>query len=115
MGLASVVAAQVLDHGRGLKAIDWEVGILIGISILMPWFATGLYGSIKPAFGGGTPASARFYLKEESPVFGGKIFDGTILEETDQGYYVMRNADTSRTAVFVPRSSVSTAQFNSQK
>lgn len=114
VGLASVIAAWLVEQGKGLKSTDWELRILVGFSILVPWFASGFYGSIKPAFGGGSSLPAKLYLKEDNAVFRGRVVDVDIIEETEQGYYVLSKTETSK-AVFVPRSSVSTAQFNSKE
>ena len=114
VGLASILAAWLVEKGQGLKATDWEVRILLAFALLVPWFATSFYGNIKPAFGGGSPVSTKLYLKEENPVFRAKTLDVQILEETEQGYYVLSKPD-SKITVFVPRSGVSTAQFNSQQ
>jgi hypothetical protein len=115
VGLASTIAAWQIEQRKGLKATDWELWVFLVFSLLVPWFSTGFYGGIKPAFGGGSPVPATLYLKEDNALLQGKVFDVHILEETEQGYYVVRKTDISKTAVFVPRSSVSTAQFNSQK
>lgn len=115
VGIASIVAAWLVEQGKGLKATDWELRIVFAFTLLVPWFATGLYGSIKPAFGGGSPVPANLYLKEENAIFRGKVLDVRILEETEQGYYVVSKTDAPKTAVFIPRSSVITAQFNSRK
>jgi hypothetical protein len=115
VGLASIAAAWLIGQGKGLKSLDWELGILFAFCVFLPWFAADLYGSIKPAFGGGSPVSAKLYLKEDNAVLRSRTLDIHIIEETEQGYYVLGKTDTSKTAVFVPRSSVSTAQFNSEK
>lgn len=114
VGLASVIAAWLVEQGKGLKSTDWELRILVAFSILVPWFASGLYGSIKPAFGGGSSVPAKLYLKEDNPVFRGRTLDVDIIEETEQGYYVLSKTEAAK-AVFVPRSSVSTAQFSGQQ
>jgi hypothetical protein len=111
VGLASVIVAWLVEQGKGLKSTDWELRIVVAFSILVPWFASGFYGGIKPAFGGGSPVSAKLYLKEDNPIFRTRVLDVDIIEETEQGYYVLSKTEASK-AVFVPRSSVSTAQFN---
>jgi hypothetical protein len=111
VGLGSILAGRGIEKGKGLKSTDWELGIVIAFSILVPWFATSFYGNIKSAFGGGSPGQSKLYLKEDNPILRAKIVDVLIVEETEQGYYVVNPTNNSKTAVFVPRSSVSTAEF----
>jgi hypothetical protein len=113
VGLASIFAARAVEKGSGLKSADWELGVLLAFSILVPWFAGSLYGNIKPAFGGGSPVSAKIYLTQDNAILGGKILDVLVVEETDHGYYVVNPTRDSKRAVFIPRSNVSTAQFGS--
>jgi hypothetical protein len=112
VGLASILAGRGIEKGEDLKSTDWELGILVAFSLLVPWFATSFYGNIKPAFGGGSPGSAKLYLKEDNAILRAKIVDVLIVEETEQGYYVVDPTKDSKAAVFVPRSSVSTAEFH---
>jgi hypothetical protein len=115
VGIASILAAWLIQKGEGIKARDWEVAIFLGFVLLVPWFATGFYGNIKPAFGGGHPIHAKLYLKEDNPVFRRKEIESQVVEETQEGYYVLLNPiATPKTAVFIPRSSVSTAQFGTE-
>jgi hypothetical protein len=115
VGLASILAARAVEKGRGLKSADWEIRILLAFALLVPWFAASLYGNIKPAFGGGSPVSAKLYLMQDNAILGGRILDVLIVEETDHGYYVVNPTRTSKKAVFIPRSSVSTAEFGSSE
>jgi hypothetical protein len=111
VGLASIFAARAVEKGRGLKSTDWELGVLIAFAVFVPWFATSLYGNIKPAFGGGNPVPAKLYLLQDNAVLGGKILDVLVIEETDHGYYVVSPIKDSKRAIFVPRSNVTTAEF----
>ncbi|MGA7926995.1 MAG: hypothetical protein WCA20_13520 [Candidatus Sulfotelmatobacter sp.] len=104
----------MVEKGRGLKSADWELGILFAFSLLVPWFAANLYGNIKPAFGGGSPVSAKLCLTQDNAILGGKP-DVLIIEETDHGYYVVNPTGNSKRAVFIPRSNVSTAQFGNSE
>jgi hypothetical protein len=110
VGIVSIMAASFIQKREGLKTRDWEVLIFVSFSLLVSWFSTGFYGRIKPAFGGGHPVNAKFYLKEDNPVFRRKDIEAQVVEETEQGYYVLLSP-TPKNAVFIPRSGVSTAQF----
>lgn len=114
VGLASIAAATMIERKKDLKERAWEVQIMMAFVIFVPWFASSLYGTIKPAFGGASPVSAKLYLKEGNVVLKANPLDVEILEETEQGYYVLNKAD-SKSAVFIPRSTVSSAQFNPRK
>lgn len=115
VGLASITVAWLLGEGESLKARDWEIAAILSFSVLVPWFATGLYGRIKPAFGGGAPVEANLYLKENIPPFTTKSLNVLIIEETEQGFYVLNGTVGSKAATFVPRENVSTVQFNSSE
>jgi hypothetical protein len=114
VGLVSILFAKLIEQKRGPKALDWEVLILMVFVMFVPWFASSLYGTVKPAFGGGSAVPARLYLKEKNAVLQVSTLDAQILEETEQGYYIVSKPD-SKSAIFIPRSTVSTAEFNLQK
>jgi hypothetical protein len=115
ISLVSVLATSLIQAGKGLRAVDWELGIFAAFTIFTPWFATSLYGKIKPAFGGGCPAPVKMYLSVENALLKGKTPNVLVVEETEQGYYVIDPTSDDKRAIFMPRSVVSTAQFGSPK
>ncbi len=108
--LGSVGAVTLLNKGFGFTKFDWEGSLLSAMVLLLSWFGNGIYGHLKPAFGGGQPIAAKFYLQAENPVWSKKVINTSIIDETSDGYYVMRAAD-KKAAVFIPRSSVISVQL----
>jgi len=110
VGLSAVALGKMISVGVGFTKSDWELKALVGLSLALPWFADGMYGNIKPSFGGGSPISAKFYFQDEDPVLHSKALDAFILEETEQGYYVIKSPG-KKESIFLPRSRVVSVQL----
>jgi len=110
VGLCAVLIGTLVSRGLSFTRADWEFAMLLGLSAAISWFATSMYGDLRPAFGGGYPIPARLYLQQNNPVLGTKIVDTTIIEETEQGYYVTGSIG-KKEALFIPRSFVTSVQL----
>jgi hypothetical protein len=88
---------------------DWyaTVGTLL---ILITVFSSHVYPHIKPSWGGGQTLPIVLYLNGASPVFQNQHWPVQLIEEGENGFYVLDKHE--KKAVFVPRSAVSLVYFS---
>ena len=72
-------------------------------------FAGYYYPHLRAAFGGGSPVPATIYFSKDSPIKAGQSIAAQVVEESDQGFYIV--APNQKKAVFVPRNTVSLVYF----
>lgn len=93
---------------RIVDALDFRVwaGIVLSISI----YVTMVMGHMQQTFGGGAPVPAVMYLNKPVPLSNGATTaEVSLLDETDQGYYVLPPG--KHKALFIPRGEVSSIYF----
>lgn len=81
--------------------------------MLLSFYATKVYGRLKPMFGGGLPMAVRLYVKEVNPIIQEGIVDAFLVDENSNGYHIVRTRD-SKHAVFIARGAVSAVEFREQ-
>jgi len=88
---------------------DWysTVGILL---LLITVFSSHVYPHIKSSWGGGQTLPIVLYVNGASPIFPNQPWQVQLVEEAEDGFYVLRNPD--KKAIFVPRSAVSLVYFS---
>ncbi|HME09880.1 MAG TPA: hypothetical protein VKG25_22665 [Bryobacteraceae bacterium] len=70
-----------------------------------------LFGSMEARYGGGAPTRITLYLSKPAPLLPSGATTGSLIDETDQGFYVL--ADGKDKALFIPRSGVDFVYFGS--
>ncbi len=110
------LVSMVAVYGRGLfnenqkwRTVAWDKYVLYGIGIVAI-FAVGIYGRIKPSFGGGRPIPVVLQFPSGDPISGSKTARLLLVDENDYGYYVLM-PDRIGVAYFVRRDLVSTIEF----
>jgi hypothetical protein len=93
-----------------IRTTEWERLFLFLVPIIFGVYATKLYPRIKPQFGGGEPVPVVLHLTKKLPAFDSEIATVSLLDETEQGYYVLRGKDADK-GVFVTRSLVEEIEF----
>jgi hypothetical protein len=80
--------------------------------ILLPllFYSIYVYPHIRGAYGGSEPANARIFLAAPSGTNPAKQFHARIIDETDNGFYVIENGHTE--VRFIPRSQVNAIEFD---
>jgi hypothetical protein len=92
-----------------INPLRWAPTIFIGLAVL-GGFARLYYPRIKGSWGGGSPSPVTVYLAKEAPVFAGKQLKGTLVDESDAGFYFVPGQESR--AMFIPRSAVSLIYFS---
>jgi hypothetical protein len=108
------ITAALLGHHISKDsrlAIEWESLPFYATGFFVLWFAGTFYGQVKPEFGGGFPTRAVFYFQQEGPAWQGKTLLASVIDETEQGFYVIPK-DGPEKATFVPRSLVAAVDFS---
>ncbi|MHB8526674.1 MAG: hypothetical protein ACYDD2_11025 [Candidatus Acidiferrales bacterium] len=90
---------------RRLVWVNWH-WVLINTIMLFGIFAIVLYPKIPPAFGGGRPTQVVLQFANVSPIDNSNKTDAWLVDETDDGYYVIRKPQ-DRKAIFIPKPLVS--------
>ncbi len=96
------------SENRILYALDFRIwaGIVLSVSI----YVTTIMGHMQQKFGGGAPVPAVMCLnKPLSFSNGATTFEVSLLDETEQGYYVLPPG--KRKALFIPRGEVNSVYF----
>lgn len=103
-GVLTVVELKVRSRGG-----DWEktVFLLLGALFL---FALFYYPHIKASWGGGAPVNVTIYFTKDSPISPNKAVSAQLVEESDEGYYIVGPNETR--AIYVPRSAVALVYFS---
>jgi hypothetical protein len=93
-----------------LRTVDWEQ--MVGTALVaLVLFSETIYGNVRARFGGGAPVPLSLYLSSDAPpLFGSAPAELWLVEETDQGFYVLRSR-VAKAVVFVPRGLVRAAEF----
>ncbi|MGA2903065.1 MAG: hypothetical protein ABSD98_04485 [Candidatus Korobacteraceae bacterium] len=108
-GVGVITLLELNARSGGLPEGDWTkttIPVLAAVFI----FATFYYPHIKAAWGGGAPLTVTLFLtKDVATDLGGRA-SVRLLDESDQGLYVLRQNDTR--ATFIPRSSISMIYYS---
>lgn len=91
-----------------IRTTEWERLLLFLIPVIFGVYALKLYPKIKPQYGGGAPVPIVLHLTRKLPVFDSETVPVSLVDETEQGYYVLRGSDK---AVFVARGLVEEVEF----
>jgi hypothetical protein len=91
-----------------LRRTEWERLFLTIVPIVFGLYATKLYPKIPHQFGGGEPVPIVLHLTKKLPVFDSESASVSLIDETEQGYYVLSANDK---ALFVARSLVEGVEF----
>jgi len=97
-----------LQTPEALRKTEWERLFLVIVPAIFVLYATKLYPNIKHQFGGGAPVPIILHMTKKMPVFDSETVPVSLVDETEQGYYVLRGSDK---AVFVARSLVEEVEF----
>lgn len=73
-------------------------------------FAQYYYPHIKASWGGGAPVNVTVYFTKESPISPNKAVSAQLIEESDEGFYIVGPNETR--AIYVPRSAVALVYFS---
>ncbi len=109
VGLITVITYHVVGDPSSRHGLQWEMAPfwLIG---LLSFYVLLVYGNIQPQFGGGKPRPVVMYFSTKTPAANSDSAEVMLLEETDQGYYILLHAD-EKTALFVRRDLVAVVRF----
>lgn len=91
-----------------IRKTEWERLALTTFAAVFGLYATKVFPNIKHEFGGGAPVPIILHLAKKLPVFDSESVPVSLIDETEQGYYVVRGSDR---AVFVARGLVEEVEF----
>jgi hypothetical protein len=77
------------------RSIETHDVLLPGFGILLA-FSLYIYPHIKASWGGGTPVPATVYFGKESPIKAGQAVSAQVVEESDQGFYLVAPKEKKR-------------------
>jgi hypothetical protein len=100
--------SQKLRKTEEIHRTEWERLLLIIVPAIFGLYATRVFPNIKHEFGGGAPVPVILHLTKKLPPFDSEIVPVSLIDETEQGYYVLRGSDK---AVFVARGMVEAVEF----
>ncbi len=91
-----------------MRRVEWEriLGLVVGVVFFV--YAGKVYPHIKHQFGGGAPVPIILHMSKKLPAFDSENATVSLIDETEQGYYVLTSADR---AVFVTRGLVEEVEF----
>jgi hypothetical protein len=88
---------------------DWYATVAVAL-IFLTVFASHVYPNIKASWGGGETLPVTLYLNGNAPVMAGQRWHVQLVEESDNGYYVVNKGEQK--AIFIPRSAVALVYFS---
>jgi hypothetical protein len=87
--------------------------LLIYLLVLVTSYARFMYPNLNPSIGGGRLPIVTVYLTQKVSPFDQLQESVYLVDENESGFYFVQNP-TDRRAVFVPRSSVASLQFENR-
>jgi hypothetical protein len=106
--LFTLQASLKMQKSNDLRKTEWERLFLIIVPAIFVLYASYVYPNIRHQFGGGAPVPIVLHLTKKLPPFDSEIVPVSLIDETEQGYYVLRGSDK---AVFVARGLVEAVEF----
>ena len=91
-----------------IRKTEWERIVFFMIPAIFGMYAIRVYPNISHHFGGGAPVPIVLHLTKKLPVFDSEAPAVSLIDETEQGYYVLGSSDK---ALFVARSFVEEVEF----
>jgi hypothetical protein len=107
----SVAALLTIINFRepdNLRKTEWERYFFPGFAVVVLLYATKVYPNVRHQFGGGEPVPIVMHLTKKLPVFDSETVPVLLIDETEQGYYVVHGSDR---ALFVKRDLVEEVEF----
>ncbi len=101
------ISLKIRNPGE-LRKTEWERIFLMIVPVVFFTYATKVYPKIRHQFGGGAPVPVVLHLAKKMPVFDSTSVPVSLIDETEQGYYVVRG---SHKALFVARALVEEVEF----
>jgi len=111
MSLICVFTLQVFQDMRKkdeVRKTPWERLFLLIVPAIFGLYAIKAFPNIKHEYGGGAPNPIVLHLTRKLPPFDSEVVQVSLIDETEQGYYVLRGSDK---AVFVARGLVEAVEF----
>jgi hypothetical protein len=109
VGVMAVIEHQFIGAIGKRTAYNW-VGSALLLIPMLALFATVVYPQIKTSWGGGSATPVVVYFSADSRILPGQHFEGDLLDESDNGIYLVKVGE--KQAIFVPRSAISAMYFS---
>jgi hypothetical protein len=107
--VVAIVEAKIWSKAKLAEPTGWSrlVGTLF-VAVL--FFAQNYYPHMKASWGGGAAVNVTIYFSKDSPISPNKTVLAQLVEESDEGYYIVGPKETR--AIYVPRSAVALVYFS---
>ncbi|MGD0515025.1 MAG: hypothetical protein ABSA29_17125, partial [Terriglobales bacterium] len=93
--------------GDKIKGLGTDLFLAFSVLFL---FGHYYYPHIKSSWGGGAPVAVTIYFTKDSGVKPSQSVSARLVEESDEGFYIVGRGETK--ALYVPRSAVSVVYFS---
>jgi MFS family permease len=97
-----------LGKPEELRKTEWERLAITVFTVVFGLYATKVFPNIRHEFGGGAPVPIVLHLTKKLATFDSENVPVSLIDETEQGYYIIRGGDK---AVFVARGLVEAVEF----
>jgi hypothetical protein len=97
-----------ISNPEEVRKTEWERLFLTIVPVIFGLYATKLYPKIPHQFGGGAPVPIILHSSKKLPALDSENATVSLIDETEQGYYVLSGADK---AIFVARGLVEEVEF----
>ncbi len=97
-----------LQKSGDIRKMEWEQLFAVIVGLLFFVYAGKVYPKIRHQFGGGAPVPIVLHLTKKLPPLGAETATVSLIDETEQGYYVLSGDDK---AMFVARGLVEEVEF----
>jgi hypothetical protein len=110
VGSGFVFAYRTAKDSSLRRYFEWEwLPFLIVFSIV--WYSLRIYPTLKPEFGGGAPTTVEITFTSQGSVHMPASQEMQLIDETEQGYYILVPQADKKYVYFVPRKLVDTVKF----
>ena len=108
MFMAGVVVRSIeFDSDRLRSALDFRNWFFA--MILVAFYISSVFQLVQPKYGGGAPTPITLFLQKPVAWFNSTTISVSLIDETDQGYYVLSSGKDK--ALFIPRNDVSSIYY----
>ncbi len=108
VAVVALLVSHTVKDRENLKHTQRERVFLSFVPLIFGVYAFKVYPQLRHEVGGGVPVSIVLHLTKKLPPFDSEIVPVSLIDETEQGYYVLRGSDK---AVFVARGLVEAVEF----
>jgi hypothetical protein len=104
----TVIISLKIHKPEEARKVEWERLFMTVIPVVFFLYAAKVYPNIRHELGGGAPVPVVMHFTKKLPVFDSESVTVSLIDETEDGYYVTHDSDK---AIFIAHNLVEEVEF----